>query len=131
MFQGYLRDKKVLQNGINACFECFKPHGGAQRKTMQLCHGGGMYTSTRGTSTPFFIIRYRDANFYWRIFVIVGLGHVFFLISWIAQEFGFTRSGLTWESDKEEQKEKNIMDENNRKTQSRGGKNCRISKLKV
>ena len=62
-----------------------------------------------------FIIVRPGVNFYWRIFVVAGLGYVFFShISWVAQEFGFTRSGLTWESDKEEQR-KNIMDENNRK----------------
>ena len=46
--------------------------------------------------------------------LLLAWGTSFSHISWVAQEFGFTRSGLTWESDKEEQR-KNIMDENNRK----------------
>ena len=49
--------------------------------------------------------------------LLLAWGTSFSHISWIAQEFGFTRSGLTWDSDKEEQR-KNIIDENNRKRQA-------------
>ena len=49
--------------------------------------------------------------------LLIAWGSSLSHISWIAKEFGFTRSGLTWESDKEE-KRKIIIDENIRKRQA-------------